>query len=325
MEEEPSSARRQSDISELTRLLSQCSTQTECLQHERDECERTATSSPIPIPKPAPPPPTHIAFPGGSPNLSAMFARLSASGMLPGQSHSPAPGECPGLVCVSRVQGSEPRQCPPRNHTIVQAPPAQSMVKAAGVCGTPPARGDHPVAVQEDLPKRPDFSHRTKVNAETGTSQKPYTEAITVPEDISNQTALPHRGPWGSDYSPFGSSPISGPQIATTSGSHHEPMLCGSSCPNGAITWVVGGPGMELAPSASGLSGALFSLDEDLEKGFAPQNGSMLVFNEEAPAGTRVGTLAVADDASSLEPPLYGSRSPVPPGPGVGPGTCAPI
>lgn len=329
MEREPGAARRQSDVSELTRLLSQCSTQAGCLQHEQDDCERTATSSPIPIPKPvpAPTPSTHTALPAGTPNpsISSIFGRLSASGLLPSPSHSPAPGARPALPSVSLVQGSEPRQCPLHNHGVLQEPSALSLVNEARISGSPAARGDRPVMAYKDLPRRPDSGHDTKVNAETSSSHKPRAEAMTVAQDSSIQNALPHCGPWGSDYSPFGSSPISVPRIVAPSDRHHDPTLHGRSCPNGTIAQAVCGPDVELAASASGLSGALFSLDEDLATGLTAMNANMLVFNEETPAGTHVGTLALAVGASSLEPPLCGTPSPVPlSGPGVGQGTCVP-
>ena len=260
---EHSSARRRSDISELTRLLSQTSTLTDCQPHDSPDVESSGTQSlPIPIPRPAAAqhPTGDTGLSGGSRDqaISTMFARLSASGVLQSVECSPYPGVCQAQECTSHVSGPDPPWCLPASAAIGEPVAAQSVDDAGRLPAGCPMNEEPSFIMRECRSHLPQVCRVPQRSESNHTSQQ--IEAVPDANLVDYGIAQP--GPWGSDYSPFGSSPVCIPhhQMSVSLGLRNA-VLHSNARP---VAPAACGSCVDPPTAASGLSGALFSLDEDL-------------------------------------------------------------
>ena len=324
MHVEHSPLRRQSCVSELTRLLSECSTRTECQVHDTGEQLHTHTSLPIPIPRSTcTKPRAHNSLPYtcGQRPTSSMIARPPTSVSRVSPDHPASPVTSPTTVGMVVRSGSEPRQCPQRNSP--PAGPANTQVlfpasfpskfqrhlgnlMASNV--VPPCEAEDSGVQQED--GRPVQTDHVQTDVPAGIGVCTNIEAGV---DGTVDVALAQSGPWHSAYSPFGNSPC-----ATVPGTRglanqvgNDRVLCTT------LSNVVGAPGgcasiIGLDAAASGLSGALFSFDEDLNKtltslhvnGCQPSCGLVA-----SGCGGVYHSQALAAAASVVEPPATAAPS----------------
>lgn len=293
---EHSSARRRSDVSELTRLLSQTGTLTDCQQHDSSDVDTSGTQSlPIPIPRPlaAQHATVDTGLSGGSRDqaISTMFARPSASGVMQSVQCSPYQGVCQAQVCASHVSGPDPPWFLPASAAIGEPVAAQSVADAGRLPAGCPMNEECSFIMWEcrsHLPQVCRVPQRSKANR---ASQK--IEAAPDTDSVDYGIAQP--GPWGSDYSPFGSSPVFIPHHQMSVNVDIRDVVLHSS----AAPVVPGTCGSCVDPptAASGLSGALFSLDEDLPEALhAPAYASSM----KRPATNEVHSQVMAAGGSTI-------------------------
>eukprot|EP00892_Ulva_mutabilis_P002587 jgi/Ulvmu1/12329/UM089_0013.1 len=281
MQAEPSAAKHQHDVSELTRLLSECSARMHCQPCELDECAHTGTSTPIPIPTSTSiRRTTHnslcnsLPVQGGFNQLvSSMIARPSSSASQESRQQSFGRFVCPprtdALQCT-RVDNHPAKDSfmPEQVHRSLLTQPVDESLSLF------PAKMDCPLGKLVSASTRSCGNTAVTLNATHGavpSSDKAHTSTandagVAMMPGACAVACAAQSGPWASAYSPFGSSPAAttSPQHTLASQVTQDLALCTSR-----VSSISGAPAarastMELQAVATGLSGALFSLDEDL-------------------------------------------------------------